>query len=264
MHFTSNSAEKGGAIYVADNTNDGVVCQGANTEIYQDECFIQTLKTYNQVISTNFIFINTFFTNNTAHQSGSDIYGGLLDQCTIAPGDELHFYWPFDITENGFNYIKATAQIEQIFDYSQFAKSHPDYLINNISKSDVMGLISSDGILKLCLDNHPTGSINKGELFTVSVVVVDQVGNPVNATVSSSLSSESGSGHFKGGQVEQQVGKQCTELDYNVYSQDNSAQMYLHLYAEGPCGYNIEVSKLTLNLTSLPCECPVGFQPSSS
>ena len=90
------------------------------------------------------------------------------------------------------------------------------------------------------------------------------MGNPVNATVSSSLSSASGNGHFKGGQSEQQVGNQCTELEYNVYPQDNSAQLHIHFYAEGPCGYNIEVSKLTLNLTFLYCECPVGFQPSSS
>ena len=273
LDFTSNSAENGGAIFVADNTYDGVLCQGAHTEINQAECFIQTLSAYSSVtIGANFVFINTFFTNNTAHQSGSDIYGGLLDQCTTAPSAELHT-WRFEHKSSwyGFNYIKATTQIEQIIDYSQYAKSHPYYLINNISKSDVMGLISSDGILKFCSDNvispnhgHPGVSINKGELFTVSVAVVDQVGNPVNATVTSSLSSESGNGHFKGGQVEQQVGNQCTELEYNVYPQDNSAQLHIQLYVEGPCGYNIEVSKLTLNLTFLPCECPVGFQPSTS
>ena len=274
LDFTSNTAKKGGAIYVADNSNDGVHCQGANREINQAECFIQTLKTYINLYSFKITFINTFFTNNTAHQSGSDIYGGLLDRCTINQDAELTLFWtqPYDYkTTYGFDYIKATTQIEQIVDYSQHARSHPEYPFNNISKSDVMGLISSDGILKFCSDNvissnhsHPTVSINKGDLFTVSVVVVDQVGNPVNATVSSSLSSESGNGHFKGGQVEQQVGNQCTELEYNVYPQDSSVQLYIHLYAEGPCGYNIEVSKLTLNLTFLPCECPVGFQPSSS
>ena len=273
LNFTSNCAENGGAIFVADNTNDGVLCQGANTEINQAECFIQTLSTYSVVTSANFTFINTFFTNNTAYQSGSDIYGGLLDQCTINPGAELLSWFSDYKCSHGFDYIKATTQIEQIIDYSQYARSHPDYLINNISKSDVIGLISSDGILKFCLSmnnvlssklRHPTISKYKGELFTVSVVVVDHVGNPVNATVSSSLSSESGNGHFKGGQVEQQVGNKCTGLEYNVYSQDSSGELYLHLYAEGPCGYNIEVSKLTLNLTFLPCECPVGFQPSSS
>ena len=270
LDFTSNSAEKGGAIYIAHNSNDRVVCQGADREVNQAECFIQTLRTYGQVLDTNYTFINTFFTNNTARQSGSDIYGGLLDRCTTAPGAELLSY--FDVIQYGFDYIKATTQIEQIIDYSQYAKSHPDYLIKNITKPDVMGLISSNGILKFCSDNHvvspnhshPIVLIHKGELFKFSIVVVDQVGNPVNATVSSSLSSESGNGHFKGGQVEQQVGNQCTELEYNVYSQDSLATFHLHLYAEGPCGNNIEVSKITLNLIFLPCQCPVGFQPSSS
>ena len=271
LDFTSNSAEKGGAIYVAHNTSDGELCQRADREVNQDECFIQTLRTYITINNTNITYINTFFTNNTALISGSDIYGGLLDQCIIALGAELNTHWPVNITRNGFNYIKATTQIEHIIDYSRYARSHPDYLINNITKSDVLGLISSDGILKFCSNHvlppnhsHTAVSINKGELFTVSVAVVDQVGNPVNATVSSSLSSESGNGHFKGGQVEQQVRNQCTELEYNVYPQDSSAQLHIHLYADGPCGYNIEVSKLTLNLTFLPCECPVGFQPSSS
>ena len=267
LDFTSNTAKKGGAIYVAHNTNDGVLCQGADREVNQAECFIQILRTYNIVNGTNITYINTFLTNNTALISGSDIYGGLLDQCTISLNAErVHV-----LSLHGFDYIKATTQIEQIIDYSQYARSHPDYLINNISKSDVKELISSDGILNFCSNHvisphhsHPAVSINKGELLTVSVVVVDQVGNPVNATVSSSLSSESGNGHFKGGQSEHQVGNKCTELEYNVYPQDDSAQLYIHLYAEGPCGNNIEVSKLILNLTFLPCECPVGLQPSSS
>ena len=271
LDFTSNSAEKGGAIYVADNTIDGVLCQGADTEINQAECFIQTLGIYNFANSAHITYINTFLTNNTALISGSDIYGGLLDQCTINPYAELLSWFPDYIESYGFHYIKATTQIEQIIDYSQYARSHPDYLINNITKSDVKELISSDGILNFCSNHvlspkhsHPAVSINKGELFTVSVVVVDQVGNPVNATVSSSLSSESGNGHFKGGQVEQKVRNQCTELEYNVYPQDISVELHIHLYAEGPCGYNMEVSKLTLNLTFLLCECPVGFQPSPS
>ena len=258
LDFTSNSAKKGGAIYVAQNTIDGVLC-------HQAECFIQTLASYDILNRADITYINTFLTNNTALISGSDIYGGLLDQCTISLDAEQI------LSSNGFDYIKASTQIEHIIDYSPYARSHPEYLINNITKSDVKKLISSDGILNFCSNHilspnhsHPAVSINKGELFTVSVVVVDQVGNPVNATVSSSLSSESGNGHFKGGQSEQQVGNQCTELEYNVYPQDSSAQLHIHLYAEGPCGKNIEVSKLTLNLTLLPCQCPIGFQPSSS
>ena len=268
LDFNNNSAGKGGAIYIADNTDIEVQCQGTNKQV---DCFIQTLK-LDHFSDRSITYINTFFTNNTALQSGSDIYGGLLDRCSINPGSELVYDYPKYKNSSGFYYIKATTQIEQIIDYTQYARSHPDYLINNISKSDVLGLISSDGILNFCSNqvpspthSHPNVSKNKGELFTVSVAVVDQVGNPVNARVSSSLSSESGNAHLKSDQVEQQVhpGNQCTELEYNVYSQDNSVQIQLHLYPEGHCG-NIEVSRLSINLTFLPCECPVGFQPSSS
>ena len=264
LDFTNNSAKKGGALYSVDDANDGAICQGANREA---ECFIQTLSSYNDLkLGIDIFFINTFFINNTALQSGNDIYGGLLDRCTRNPSAEVTLFPDDYQLSNGFDYIKATTQIEQIIEYSEYAKSHPAYLINSISKSDVIGLISSDGILVFCVDSvirYRDILTKKGELFTVSVAVVDQVENLVNTIVSSTLSSESGNGHFKGGQSEQQVGNQCTELEYNVYSQDNSANMKLHLYADGPCG-TIEVSNLTLNLVFLPCECPVGFQPSSA
>ena len=130
-----------------------MLCQGANTQVDQAECFIQTLRTYTRFIKTKFLLINTFFTNNTAHQSGSDIYGGQPNQCTINTKAELATRFLYDKYLYGFDYIKATTKIEQIIDYSQYARSHPDYLINNITESDVLGLISSDGILNFCLDN---------------------------------------------------------------------------------------------------------------
>ena len=276
LDFTSNSAEKGGAIFVADNTNDGVICQGANTEIYQTECFLQTLALYLSFAPYNSNYINIFFSNNTAHQSGSDIYGGLLDRCTINQNAELFHLFPELKILSGFDYVKATTQIEQIIDYGPIpcnydsrrnCSRNPDYFIENISRSDVKELISSDAVrVEFCLNSvispnysHPNVSIKKGEMFTVSLVAVDQVGNPLNATIINSFQSESGNGRLKAGQVEQQVGDQCTELEYNVYSQDNSAQ--IHIHADGPCG-DKGVSRKTLNVIFLPCTCPVGFEPS--
>ena len=274
LDFTSNSAEKGGAIYVADNTNDGVICQEANTKIYQAECFLQTLRLY-QTVPHFFFSINTFFSNNTAHQSGSNIYGGLLDRCTINQNAELVRYFPKFKNLSGFDYVKATTQIEQIIDYGPIPCNYyglyhtPDYFIESISRSDVKELISSDAVrVEFCLNNvispnysHPNVSIKKGEMFTVSLVAVDQVGNPLNATIISSFQSKSGNGRLKAGQVEQQVGDQCTELEYNVYSQDNSAQ--IHTHADGPCG-DKGVSRKTLNVIFLPCICLIGFHPSQS
>ena len=268
LDFTSNSAEKGGAIFVADNTNDGVICQGGNTEIYQTECFIQTLGLQGNTNFNEKSLINILFSDNTAHQSGSDIYGGLLDRCTINQNAEVVHLYPEFTNSSGFDYVKATTQIEQIIDYNKYYYHTPAYFIENISRLDVKTLISSDAVrVEFCLDNvispnysHPNVSIKKGEMFTVSLVAVDQVGNPLNATIINSFQSKSGNGRFKAGQVEQQVGDQCTELEYNVYSQDNSAQ--IHIHADGPCG-DKGVSRKTLNVIFLPCTCLIGFEPSS-
>ena len=265
LDFANNSAEKGGAIYVADNTSVGVLCQGANAKSDLTECFIQTVafhQAYSYQIDN---FINTFFTNNTAYQSGSDIYGGLLDRCTVNPIAELVKFSPDYKKFSGFDYIKATTQIEHVIDYSQH--TDPRYRIRNITKSDVKGIISSNAVqVEYCLGNviypnynHPNVSIQKGGMFTVSLVAVDQVGNPVDATIITSFSSKSGVGRLKEGQMEQATGKKCTQLKYNVYSQDNSAQ--LHMYADGPCG-SIGDSRKTINITFLSCTCPVGFQQS--
>ena len=268
LDITSNSAENGGAIFVADNTNDGVTCQGANTEIHQTECFLQTLGLYPTVtdFARSYNYINKFFSNNTAHQSGSDIYGGLLDRCIINQNAELVHSYPEFRNLSGFEYVKATTQIEQITDYNIYYYQ-PTYFIESISRSDVNGLISSDAVrVEFCLNNvissnysHPNVSIKKGEMFTVSLVAVDQVGNPLNATIINSFQSESGNGRLKAGQVDQQVADQCTELEYNVYSQDNSSQ--IHIYADGPCS-DKGVSRKTLNVIFLPCTCPIGFEPS--
>ena len=269
LDVTSNSAEKGGAIFVADNTNDGVICQGANTGIYQAECFLQTLGLHQTVSRRGFNLINTFFSDNIAHQSGSDIYGGLLDRCTINQNAELVHYFPEFKNSSGFDYVKTTTQIEQIIDYHTGPNQTPGplYFIESISRSDLKGLISSDTVqVEFCLNNvispnysHPNVSIKKGEMFTVSLVAVDQVGNPLNATIINSFQSKSGNGRLKAGQVEQQVGDQCTELEFNVYSQDNSAQ--IHIHADGPCG-DKGVSRKTLNVIFDPCTCPIGFEPS--
>ena len=266
LDFTGNFAEKGGAIYVADKSNDRMLCQAANTEIYQTECFIQTLGVHKSYQDEN--TINTFFSNNTAHQSGSDIYGGLLDRCSINPTAELVNYSKSLIIINGFDYIKATTQIEHIVYHSQ-QLPQPDYFIRNISKTDVIGLISSDAVqVEFCLDNvmypnysHPNLSKKKGEMFTISLVAVDQVGNPLNASIKSYFSSKSEIGRLNEGQGERQIGSHCTELEFNVYSHDNSAQLNIH--AIGPCG-SMGVSRKAINLFFLPCTCPIGFQPSPS
>ncbi len=64
----------------------------------------------------------------------------------------------------------------------------------------------------------------------------------------------------KKGRQNKQLGISA-ELEFNVFSEDNSA--IVELYAYGPC-VNIGRSKNTFNVTFLPCTCPLGFQSSMS
>ena len=59
------------------------------------------------------------------------------------------------------------------------------------------------------------------------------------------------------------MGNQCTELEYkfNVFSKDSSAQV--ELYADGPCT-NLGILKQVMNISFLPCTCPIGLQQSTS
>ncbi|XP_064389007.1 uncharacterized protein LOC135337049 [Halichondria panicea] len=235
--INNNLAQYGGGIFVADNTQSGA-CRGGATEddatqtIFAD-CFIQTIKLYESGLNesrSDSNYFNTFMTDNTATRSGANIYGGLLDRCTVSQNAEYE-------SSNELDYIKKTV------------------------KSSIEPLSISSRPVQVILCNYSQydyGSTKKGHTFTISVMAVDQVGNPMNATIRSSVVSESGRDRFKEGQAKHEIGNQCTELEYNVFSQDNSAQV--ELYAEGPCN-NMGISKQLINISFELCTCPSGLKP---
>ena len=135
-----------------------------------------------------------------------------------------------------------------------------------LRNNSVFSSISSEPVqVMFCNDSvhmdQSTVHVKKGGPFKVHALAMDQVGNPVNATIHSSVVTVSGVGRLKEGQTEQTVGNQCTQLEYNVFSQDSSAQ--LELYADGPCT-NLGISRKVINITFLPCICAIGLHPSQS
>ncbi|XP_064390022.1 uncharacterized protein LOC135337933 [Halichondria panicea] len=233
LHMGNNTAHSGhgGGIYVDDSTEIGGTCRGGITnELAQSvfsECFIQTLNLYDLTPYNGTVFVNTFLTNNTA-KFGSNVYGGLLDRCTLNPFAEFY------TASNGLEYFRNTVNFS-----------------SNLS-------VASDPVeVSLCNGSEKSSVIIRGGVLKINVMAVDQVGNPVNATIRSSVISKSGVGRLKEGQTEQRVGNQCTEIEYNVFSQDSAAQV--ELYADGPCA-NLGKSTQSISITFLPCTCPVGFQ----
>ncbi|XP_064388868.1 uncharacterized protein LOC135336920 [Halichondria panicea] len=238
LMINKNLAQYGGGIFMADDTQSDTCRRGATEDdatqnIFAD-CFIQTIKLYGdhyQKMSQN--SFNTFMTNNTATRSGADIYGGLLDRCTASQNAEYD-------TSNG---------------------SGLDYINNTIKSSTKLSISSRPVQVIFCKNDYNIISTRKGHTFRISVMAIDQVENPKNATIRSSVITTSGVGRLKEGQAEQKVGHQCTELEYNVFSHDSSAQV--ELYAEGPCN-NLGISKQFINISFELCTCPSGLQPIQS
>ena len=98
--------------------------------------------------------------------------------------------------------------------------------------------------------------VQKGGLFTFSVVAVDQIGQPVSATVQTSLHfTESG---LAEGQLTTEIPAECTDLMFNVVSPHNHENLTLYA-SNGPCK-DAELSRVTVEIHFLPCSCPIGLQ----
>lgn len=233
LKFIANSAVYGGAIYVADENN-------YQTCAIYAECFIQELALYTysslEVTSVN----NTFFSRNHADSNGSNLFGGLLDRCTVNPRAEV-----LKIHKRGIDGLKYMRHITNIKE-------------DSISSKPVKVCFCSSNGLKNCSITklHPPIKVMKGHNFTVFIVAVDQVSNNVNATVFASLlSNVGGLGENQGNQRLSDV---CTNLTFSIVSPRNSAK--LRLYADGPCK-DATPSQLTLEVEFILCSCPIGFQP---
>ena len=269
--ISNNSAEYGGAVYVADNSNTGVLCRQSSSSQIQsvstEECFIQTLRLYFPRTNSfnQFNYMNIFFNFNSGTKAGNDIYGGLLDRCQISAFSEINNLAFIRNRLSGFDYLKILAQFQVEFDYNQTTDPFvPQDIINVITRDSVKGLISSDPVqLCFCENNTQNCSyqwprifVKKGEAFTVRAVTVDQVENPVNGTVLASVISEGT--QLKVDQSRKITNGVCTELIYNVFSTE--ANVTFQLYPHGPCDDN-GISSKRLNVTFLPCNCLNGLQP---
>ena len=235
--FTGNHANYGGAVYVADDTNPGAC--SPNTE-----CFIQTLALY-QSLSSVINTVNIQFSGNTVTERGSNLFGGLLDRCVPGSFAEVYLLQPSLRTQyyNGVNYLQDLSNIAM--DYSIASQPVRVCFCDSFSKPN-------------CSYQPPIIRVRKGETFKVSLVAVDQFNHSIESNLFSSLALDSA---FSEGQQTQSVGRNCTDLTFNVFSLSDYAS--ISLFADGPCGSS-QLSIRNLDIQFSNCTCPVGFQPTNS
>ena len=260
--FTENSAVQGGAIYVMDVIQD---CETRyNTT---KECFLQTLLNRYNITKVPNNYFNVYFINNTASLSSNAIFGGLLDRCSLNPANELLLDFPNQTFLSGADYILATAQFAGLIDYSNLTTNYnPEKVLQAVSGAIVQDFVSSEplqvcycfGYQPNCSNfQHPPVYVKKGQLFSISLIAVDQVGNPVNATVISSV--VTGSRLLNSNKALQRIPAECSLLEYSLYPDQSDPTADIELFANGPCN-NRGVSKRTINVVFQACTCPIGFQ----
>ena len=238
MTFVANSAKFGGAIYIADSTNSGT-CASKSYDIHSTttECFIQALSLQHSNYQNNII---AKFTKNYACTSGSNLFGGLLDRCTISPLTVRNYFNP--TYKNSVMYFTQITVIKKL---------------NSISSGPVKICFCKPRRKPDCSYHPPPIQTMKGHTFTLLLVAVDQVNNIIpNVTIRSYLSSSLGG--LGENQLNQSTGQACTNLNFSIYSPHSSEELIL--YADGPCK-DVHPSQSRVDINFSPCKCPIGFQP---
>ena len=231
IHLFDNSADFGGAIYVADDTNIGTCLSGqvqTITAFTQSECFFQIIAIANDL----YTFRDAFsFANNSANTSGSLLYGGLLDRCTVSA-----------FSRSPVNYSSVPGYADDILDDAS---------------SDPVKLYACDeNGIAICGYKSCQVTVKKGEKFTLKVFAVDHVNHTVNATVHIYLPSKSRGTLGEGPKIFT-IGSTCDEVSFTVLSSRIYEEVVL--YADGPCR-SLGISPLRINVSFYPCDCPRGFE----
>ena len=225
MNFVSNKADIGGALYIKfnyDDENIADVCSGENSST--NGCFFQNV--------SNAFMIN--FDKNCAKYDGPDLFGGLLDRCTVTNSTNQSILEP-----NGITRFKSISNITSF---------------NTISSKPVRVCLCVNSTPNFIIQTH-TVQVKQGGTMSLSLAAVDQVANIVTATIQSRVE------HFNlsKNQATQTIDAACSNLKYQIMASPRPVPYKAMIYADGPCG-DKGISKLTVSIDVIHCTCAPGFE----
>ena len=230
VSFINNSVNYGGTIYVADDTN-------LDACLDNRDCFVQVLTDAPDIDLES--HVNIIFSKNTATEGGSNLFGGLLDRCVPSA------------------FAEVSRTLREEYNRLTYLTNISNLALNSMASLPIrVCFCTSDGQPD-CRYQPPPIQVMKGRTFKVSLVAIDQVGNPLDADIISSLTLSEGG--LSEGQHSQKVGHNCTDLTFNVFSPHDSEMIVL--FTDGPCR-NSAPSVHHVDVQFLNCTCPIGFEPS--
>ena len=226
VYFISNKASYyGGAIYVDDETNSDMCTASLSNLTELTECFS---------VYTMFHFLDNF-----VNVSGSVLFGGLLDRCTVNSSVES------DKTTIKSSIPPGVARFQSLSNITDMdtVDSHP-----------VRTCFCRDS--KPDCKYQPSLQVQYGKTVKIKFIAYNQVSRAVNATIRCSLTSSAGG--LGCGQDTQFTHGYCSELQFDIFSPFESDELLLK--AMGPCLNS--TSQRTIKLEII-CTCPIGFQKSN-
>ena len=209
IKFFKNHAINGGALFVNDSADNTTCLDDKHTS----GCFFQDVTEGLQFI----------FKDNLAEDSGSNLFGGLLDRCAKSTG---------------------SVRFQEISNIKN---------LSTVSSKPVRVCLCDDYINNCSQQTHNI-TVKQGNPFTIKLSAVDQVHQSVSAIIQSDLK-EVG---LPKNQTIRRIDSQCSNLDYQVFFPSVSEVYRLDIYARGPCN-GIGISNLTVNVKVLKCSCGPGF-----
>lgn len=252
VHFSSNSARRGGVIYIfyevtlylEDYTllytseNNAAITGGAihhedtygitparcalgnelgSLSLRLPPCFLQ-LAGYNVRIESH---------NDRADGGGDFMFGGFLDQCQLVSIAAPRGMTPYDY----------------FIDYRILVITSRKLTKSSVSSEPYRLCFCDDNELQSCIATLNV-VVRRGQEFTLPLVALGQ-GNGVTSTlVRATTSNNARLGRHQG---YQSLPLQCSELSYTVYS--NHEREELTIYANGPC----KDAGAVVSVTLLPC-----------
>ena len=246
-YTTHNYAyEYGGAIYnrdIASRTQCSYEYSGKL--FYLSYCFVHLNP---QDLEQNTIRIFSY--NDSSGKDGMFLYGGLLDRCQ----NNKEGYFGFTAYEWIRRYI---LKIVFIVDQNT-TEYHRVPLIQTTTKKSVTSqpyqLCLCDDDLNYNCSKEKTTTIFKGQKIVLPLLALDQTDSLVSTTVKILKSSNT---RLLPNQDPQHLQQKCSELTYNIFSNDTQELLVLH--PESPCRES-GLAGFTVNITLLPC--PGMFQES--
>ena len=235
LYFIGNRATKhGGAINNKDSDTSAYCLETSPSITARSDCFFQVL-TDHFLFSLSEITARMNFSNNTANNGGSDVYGGTVDSCKLNN---------ITVCQDHCN-IKSSGDVFDIMTGGE------------LEVSSIPLQVCSCDQQKVNCSHSPTVRVYPGRQFSVNVNVVGQRNGKVPGTIQAKLSN---SNITIDDDTQKTSNTQCTDLNFTVYINPSDSISLLQqqnsnltLNTNGPCPRELVIQIEVL-------ECPHGFE----